>query len=240
MKRRYFFAAILLASTLIYAARGCRESTPPVPEPATHPDTWRTRRVPGQSRFNLRAPILPDPKLTPGDTLDVAPRDFCTPGYSKKVRDVPASVKRKVYELYGIRKRQPGEYEIDHLIPLQLGGSNAIGNLWPHSRYLPRWHARMKTAVGQEMHRRVCRGELDYEVAQREIAHNWIAAYKKYMKSESASELATSNEKVWVNLNSGKYFRRGDRHYGKTIRGKYMTEAQARRAGYDEAHRTDR
>jgi hypothetical protein len=29
-------------------------------------------------------PILPDPKLTPGDVFDVTIQDICTPGYSKK------------------------------------------------------------------------------------------------------------------------------------------------------------
>jgi hypothetical protein len=36
------------------------------------------------------APILPDPKLTPGDTFDVTAQDVCVPGYAKKVRAVPA------------------------------------------------------------------------------------------------------------------------------------------------------
>jgi hypothetical protein len=31
-------------------------------------------------------PILPDAKLTPGDTFDVTAEDVCVPGYAKKVR----------------------------------------------------------------------------------------------------------------------------------------------------------
>jgi len=38
-------------------------------------------------------PILPDPKLTPGDTFDVTAQDVCVPGYAKKVRAVPAWLK---------------------------------------------------------------------------------------------------------------------------------------------------
>ena len=38
-------------------------------------------------------PILPDPKLTPGDTFDVTAEDVCVPGYAKKVRAVPAWLK---------------------------------------------------------------------------------------------------------------------------------------------------
>ena len=49
-------------------------------------------------------PILPDPKLTPGDTFDVSAQDVCVPGYAKKVRAVPASLKRQAYAEYGITR----------------------------------------------------------------------------------------------------------------------------------------
>ena len=38
-------------------------------------------------------------------------------------------------------------------------------------------------------------------------------------------------DKVWVNLNSSKYHCPGDRYYGKTADGRYMTEAAAKSAG---------
>jgi hypothetical protein len=47
-------------------------------------------------------PILPDLKLTPGDTFDVTAQDVCVPGYAKKVRAVPAWLKRQAYAEYGI------------------------------------------------------------------------------------------------------------------------------------------
>ena len=78
-------------------------------------------------------PILPDPKLTPGDTFDVSAQDVCVPGYAKKVRAVPAWLKRQAYAEYGITEYKTGDYEVDHLIPLSLGGSNSIRNLWPQS-----------------------------------------------------------------------------------------------------------
>ncbi len=34
-------------------------------------------------------PILPDSRLTPGDTFEVSEQDVCVPGYTKKVRAVP-------------------------------------------------------------------------------------------------------------------------------------------------------
>jgi hypothetical protein len=62
-------------------------------------------------------PILPDPQLTPGATQEVTTNDICVPGYTKKVRSVPAAVKRQVYAAYGIQDHTPSDYEIDHLIP---------------------------------------------------------------------------------------------------------------------------
>jgi hypothetical protein len=40
---------------------------------------------------------------------------------------------------------------------------------------------------------------------------------------------------VWVNTESGIFFREGERWYGKTKEGKFMTEADAKKAGYHEA-----
>ena len=56
-------------------------------------------------------PMLPDPKLTPGDTFDVTAQDVCVPGYAKKVRSVPAWLKRQAYAAYGITQYKTGDYE---------------------------------------------------------------------------------------------------------------------------------
>ena len=50
-------------------------------------------------------PILPDPKLTPGDTFDVTAQDVCVRGYAKKVRALPAWLKKQAYAEYGITVR---------------------------------------------------------------------------------------------------------------------------------------
>ncbi len=44
------------------------------------------------------------------------------------------------------------------------------------------------------------------------------------------------NGKVWVNTKSGVYHKEGDRWYGKTKAGKYMTEDEAIKAGYRADH----
>src|SRR5262245_66590774 len=69
------------------------------------------------------SPLRPDPALTPGDVLTTEATVICVPNYTKTVRHVPRSVKNQVYRQYGITQHAPDEYEIDHLISLELGGS---------------------------------------------------------------------------------------------------------------------
>jgi hypothetical protein len=133
---------------------------------------------------NPQAPILPDPKMTPGDTLDVASGDVCTPGYTKLVRNVPSEVKKEVYAAYGITHREQGEFEVDHLISLELGGSNDIKNLWPESYLTEPWNAKVKDQLENELHAEICDGRIDMKTAQREIATDWIAAYKKHFHTD--------------------------------------------------------
>jgi len=45
---------------------------------------------------------------------------------------------------------------------------------------------------------------------------------------------AKSSGRVWVNLDSGIYHK-GGQFYGKTKNGKFMTESEARAAGYKES-----
>src|SRR5665213_316930 len=78
----------------------------------------------GPFRYQHAEP-LNNLRLTPGARFNVALTQICTPGYSTSVRDVPYSEKLSVYREYGVTHRASGQYEIDHLISLELGGSNA-------------------------------------------------------------------------------------------------------------------
>jgi hypothetical protein len=123
---------------------------------------------------------LPDPRMTPGDTLEVTKADICAPGYTKLVRDVPAAVKREAYAEYGRSKEKGKCCEVDHLIPLELGGSNRLKNLWPEP-YDIEWNARVKDRLENHLHAMVCSGEINLPAAQKAIGSNWIAAYKQYV-----------------------------------------------------------
>ena len=120
-------------------------------------------------------PILPDPKLTPGDTLDVALADIQVKGYSSKVRTVPVAVKREVYASYGISHWNKGEYEIDHLIPPPSEGATAKKNLWPESHQTEPWNAHTKDQLEYELLTLVRAGKVDLPTAHQDIARVWVA-----------------------------------------------------------------
>ena len=93
------------------------------------------------------------------------------------MRNVPPELKIQIYHSYGIVKHFTGQYEIDHLIPLELGGSNDVKNLWPElASPTPGFHE--KDMEENLLHDRVCAGTLDLTVAQKEIATNWLAYQK--------------------------------------------------------------
>jgi hypothetical protein len=123
--------------------------------------------------------VLPDPALTPGAVLPVTAADVCQPGYASKTRNVPYSVKREVYKRYGIKHHGWGEYEVDHLISLELGGSNDVANLWPQAYGGQPWNALVKDRLERELHRRVCAGLMTLAEAQSEIRTDWTACYTK-------------------------------------------------------------
>jgi hypothetical protein len=74
--------------------------------------------------------------------------------------------------------------KIDYLIAPGLGGAEDIHNPWPESYQSSTWNARVKDDLEERLHEMVCTGQLDLTTAQRDIATDWIAAYKKYFRTD--------------------------------------------------------
>jgi hypothetical protein len=83
-----------------------------------------------------------------------------------------------VYREYGIVERTTGEYEVDHLVPLEAGGSNDIANLFPEAAE-PRPGFHEKDQVENYLHDQVCAGRMSLFDAQRAIATNWLEIYER-------------------------------------------------------------
>jgi hypothetical protein len=132
--------------------------------------------VQAQDRQNY----MPNPRLTPGHTLDITKDELCKPGNAEIAGNLPIAVKRQVFDMYGIGANAPGGYNVDHLISVGLGGSNSIKNLWPQP-LAGKWSYHTKNKLERRLRKMVCGGELDLEIARREIATDWVSAYKKYL-----------------------------------------------------------
>jgi hypothetical protein len=134
---------------------------------------------------------LPDPSLTPGDVLPgITASQVCEPGYARAVRHVSEEERQQVFTAYGL----PGNHfgycggrrgcELDHLISLELGGSNNPKNLWPESYDSQPWNAHLKDHLENTLHALVCSGRLSLDDAQRAISSNWIEAYERYVSHD--------------------------------------------------------
>jgi len=144
------------------------------------------------------APILPNQTMTPGVADPRGTREnICLSGYSGSVRNVSQRTKQQAFDLYHL-DRTKDKFEIDHLISLELGGSNDIKNLWPQSYTTKPWNAHVKDKLENRLHREICDGILTVEEAQEAIKIDWIKTYcEKYddMQEDCASYLKeTINE----------------------------------------------
>lgn len=120
---------------------------------------------------------LPDSACSPGAVLTTNTKVICRSGYTKTVRNVTESTKKKVFKEYGIPYSQHSNYEVDHIISLELGGSNDISNLYPES-YTIQDNARVKDKFENYLHKQVCNGNMDIVEAQRQISSDWLTYYQ--------------------------------------------------------------
>ena len=123
-------------------------------------------------------------RAAPSLNHDVTPQTIastiCVSGYTAMVR--PASlytngVKLKLLQTAGQDPSRASEYELDHIVPLALGGHpRALDNLqlqpWPEARRKDRIEVKLQCLV--------CSGQISLADAQTAIASDWEAAYRRY------------------------------------------------------------
>ena len=127
--------------------------------------------------------LIPIPQLTPGEARPISQTQACIAGPLDQMSTIPLSVRKQVFHEYGMDSAPSKQYEVDHLITPELGGTDDIQNLWPEP-YSSEWNARVKDQLEGHLRELVCEGKLDVSTAQREIATDWISAYKKYFQTD--------------------------------------------------------
>ena len=153
---------------------------------------------------NSAGAVLPNPQRTPGATNpQVTQADIgstiCISGWTSTIRP-PSSYTTSLKEQqlasgYAYQgDTNPSDYEEDHLISLELGGSpTSVLNLWPEP-YNVTDGARTKDQIENKLHSLVCAGTLSLTKAQQMIATNWFVAYETYIgdATGTVSPTATS------------------------------------------------
>lgn len=126
---------------------------------------------------------LPIRSLTPGATLPLPVAELCR-SIPWEPSPIPSTVRAEVLRGYGMEHVPAQEYELDYLVTPDLGGAPEARNLWPERYGSKIWNAKVKDELETLLTQLVCQGQLDLVTAQRDIAADWIAAYKKYFKTD--------------------------------------------------------
>jgi hypothetical protein len=171
-----------------------------------HEFKWKDR---GAQSMEYQAFALPRRTLTPGAVVPVAVDALC--GTSAVDNDPPVNMtlQQAVFKEYGLPNSSRVAYELDYLITPALGGSDDIKNLWPQP-YSSTWNARVKDQLEDHLHELVCQGQVQLTTAQKEIATDWISAYKRYFNTDkpqpNPANLAESHAGDWHNHGTGQLF----------------------------------
>ena len=133
---------------------------------------------------------LPSSFLTPGDARKVTKEQICAPGYAASIKPTKESAKEDAFSRYGLCDGVSKTDVLDHLIPVELGGTDSVENMWPEP-VKGEWNATQKDALEVKLVSMVCEGTLTVKQAQTAIKKNWVAAYQQYV---GAAALATKDQ----------------------------------------------
>ena len=121
--------------------------------------------------------------LNPDVTQSSIAQTICVPGYTRSVRPSTSytiGVKLKLLREAGLEENQRSQYELDHIVPLALGGHpRNLSNLM-----LQRWDgptgAKKKDRLEVKLQCLVCTGQVELSEAQQSIYTDWTKAYHDF------------------------------------------------------------
>jgi hypothetical protein len=127
---------------------------------------------------------LPNTFQTPGATLKVDAKRVCAADFEASLKPVANWQKEQALERYGERP-ESFKGEIDHLVPVILGGSNDPDNLWP-MHGAGEMTPEAKAHLAERLHALVCDGKISLKDAQNAFKKDWTKSYKQYMGALNA------------------------------------------------------
>ena len=135
--------------------------------------------------------VLPDVSCTPGAlnpavTQATIRTTICKAGWTATVRpplSYTSKIKTQDMAMYGVTDQT--KYELDHLVPLELGGApSAKTNLWVEPNYATphptRYDHNPKDVLEFVLRNKVCakRPSMDLQTAQQAIMSDWVMTFK--------------------------------------------------------------
>ena len=122
---------------------------------------------------------LPSSFQTPGAKGKANEAQVCAADFEASVKPMAKWQREQALERYG---KRPEDFtgELDHLIPISLGGSNDPDNLWPLPSNKDMGPAQKK-ALDLKLHELVCAKTITLKAAQDAIKKDWVKAYAQYV-----------------------------------------------------------
>ena len=131
--------------------------------------------------------IVPDPTITPGAVRTTDVGEICSHG-TRQLRYWSRDRDDRIMAEYGLPTGAHPDFEIDHLVPLGIGGADDDRNLGQsRGRIEPQWNAETKDRLEWRMRELICAGELDVREAQRMMEDDWVDAYGRFFRAPAGA-----------------------------------------------------
>ena len=128
---------------------------------------------------SFAAAQLPSSFQTPGAKGKANDAQVCAADFEASAKPIAKWQRDQALERYG---KRPEDFtgELDHLIPISLGGTNDPDNLWP----IPsnkEMGPEQKKALDLKLHEMVCAKTITLKAARDAIKKDWVKAYAQYV-----------------------------------------------------------
>jgi hypothetical protein len=174
------FMAMVVAGCGSHATPAAAPTPPKVPGQATGPDLSNVTLPNFSMPLVIGGVSMPNPKLTPGAVATTDTTKVCVLPDHLPSTVIPPATEQEVFTEYRIRNPVvQAKYDIDYLVPIQLGGATTTQNMWPAAFKGTGFFE--KVQLDHVLRDRVCHRELSLRTAQRDLEHNWYVAWLKYV-----------------------------------------------------------